>query len=111
MFSKGSTMKEHQHHSHILESGSSGRHAMVLLIAVLVTAVVFWQLRRAQLTEFHSQFESAAAARTALIRQETDKSLLAVKSLGWFIDGTRSLDAKSFHTFASACLPDRKELR
>ncbi|PWU20359.1 MAG: hypothetical protein C5B50_04005, partial [Verrucomicrobia bacterium] len=104
-------MKENRHHSDFPESGSFGRHAIVLLISVLVTTAVFWQLRRAQLSEFRSQFESEAAACTALIRQETDKSLLAVKSLGWFIDGTVSLDARSFQAFVAGCLPDRKELQ
>ncbi len=104
-------MKEHQHPARISGSRNFGRHVIVLLIAVLVTAAVFWQLRRAQLAEFRSQFESDAAARTALIRQETDKSLLAIKSLGWFIAGNRNVDAKGFQAFAAACLPQRKELR
>src|SRR5215471_18137721 len=104
-------MKEHQHHSYVPGSGSFGRYAIVLLIALLVTAALFWQLRRAQLAEFRSQFESDAAAYTALVRQETDKSLLALKSLGWFIDGTGTLDARSFQAFAAACLPERKELK
>jgi PAS domain S-box-containing protein len=104
-------MKEHQHHPRIAGIGSVGRHAIVLLIAVLVTAAVFWQLRRAQLAEFRSQFENDAATCTALIRQETDKSLFAIKSLGWFIDGTGSLNASTFQAFAAACLPERKELQ
>ena len=88
-----------------------GRLAIVPLAAILITAAVFWQARQAQLSSFRSQFESDAAARTALIMQETDKSLLAIKSLGWLFDGTGNLDRKGFQAFATACLSERRELQ
>ncbi len=87
------------------------RLGIVVLAALAITAAVFWQTRRTQLTRFRSQFEGDAAARTALIMQETDKSLFAIKSLGWFFDGSEHVDAKEFQAFVAACLAERKELQ
>src|SRR5512141_2531690 len=82
-----------------------------LLSALLLRAAVFWQTRRAELASFRSQFETDAAQRTAFIRQAADKSLLTIKSLGWFFDAAGDVDAKSFQRFAAACLPDQSELQ
>jgi PAS domain S-box-containing protein len=104
-------MRELQHNPGVAESRSFGRLTMILLAAVVITAAVFWQTRRAQLNGFRSHFESDAAARTALLIQETDESLLAIKSLGWLFEGTGKLDARSFQALAGAFLPERKELQ
>ena len=85
--------------------------AIVLLLAILITATAFWQTRTAQLNRFRSQFESDAAARAALITKEAEKSLLATKSLGWSLGAKGNVDSKSFEAFAAACLIERKELQ
>jgi PAS domain S-box-containing protein len=85
--------------------------AIVLLLAILITATAFWQTRTAQLNRFRSQFESDAAARAALITKEAEKSLLATKSLGWSLGAKGNVDSKSFEAFAAACLSERKELQ
>jgi PAS domain S-box-containing protein len=104
-------MREEHHNRRVAGGGTFGRLAVVLVGGLVVVAIVFWQTRRAQLAGFRLEFESAAASRTALIRQETDKSLLAIKSLGWFVDSTGTADGKTFKAFATACLPERKELQ
>ena len=104
-------MKDEPHNPSTSPRGTSSRLAVVLLTGLLATAFAFWQIRGIQLGNFRSRFDSDASARSALIRQETDKSLLAVQSLGWFLSASGNLDAKIFHAFAAACLPERKELQ
>src|SRR5437899_11467772 len=104
-------MKDEPLNLPIAGRGISKRLAIVLLTGLLATAFAFWQMRSAQLNSFRARFESDAAARSALIRQETDELLLAIQSLGWFCAADANLDNKSFHAFAAACLPESKELR
>jgi len=104
-------MRDEPHSPHVTGGGTSRRLAIVLLAGLLGTAFAFWQARRVQLSSFRSRFESDAAARSALIRQEADESLLAIRSLGWFLDAAGKVDAKTFQAFAAACLPKRKELQ
>jgi PAS domain S-box-containing protein len=104
-------MKDEPHNPSIAGRGTSKRLAIVLLAGLLATAFAFWQIRNVQLSNFRSQFDSDAAARSALLRQETDQLLLAIQSLGWFLSASENPDAKNFHAFAAACLPERKELQ
>jgi PAS domain S-box-containing protein len=104
-------MKDEAYNPPIAARSISRRLAIVLLAGLLATAFAFWQIRRVQLRSFRARFESDAAARAALIRQETDELLVAIQSLGWFCAANRNLDDKSFHAFAAACLPEGKELQ
>lgn len=104
-------MKPEQRASNRIEHSGVGRISIVVVAVALVTAAVFWQVRQIQLRAFKAQFQSDAAARTALIRQETEMSVLAIKSLGWFLGGRESVDEAAFRAFAAGCLSDRKELQ
>src|SRR5512142_747889 len=98
-------MTEHSFHPHRAGGGNWGRRVGVGLAVLLITAVVLWQVRRAQLSSFRAQFQNDARARAALVRQQADESLLAVKSLSWFLRGNRNMDGGRFQAFAAACLP------
>jgi PAS domain S-box-containing protein len=104
-------MKEHLFYPPKAAGGIWGRRLSIVLAGLLVTAALLWQTRREQLSGFRAQFEKDARARTALIIEEADESLLTVKSLGWFFNATRSVDGRSFQAFAAACLPERKGLQ
>ena len=104
-------MKPEQRGLHAPGGSSLGRISIVVVAVMLVTAAVFWQVRQVQLRAFQAQFQSDAVARAALIRQETDLSVLAIKSLGWFLGGRAAVDETSFRAFAAGCLSDRKELQ
>ncbi len=104
-------MRETHHNVDFRGARHFGRPAIVLWVVILITAATFWQTRKAQLNRFRSQFKADAEARAALITQEADKSLLAIKSLGWSFGGERTVDSKSFRAFAAGCLKERKELQ
>ena len=104
-------MSKEQFHPQLAWGGTWGRRAGVILPGLLVVTSVLWQARRAQLNSFRTQLESDAQARTALIMQEANESLLAVKALAWSFQASREMDARRFQAFAAACLPERKELQ
>jgi PAS domain S-box-containing protein len=104
-------MKNEPHNPRFGGGGTSRRLAIVPLAGLVVTVLAFWQARSVQLSSFRSHFHSDVASRLALIRQETDQSLLAIQSLGWFLSASGNIDATNFHAFATACLQERKELQ
>ncbi len=104
-------MKPEHHGTHPPGGGSFGRITITVVAVMIITAAVFWQVRRVQFRAFQAQFQSDAVARTALIRQETDMSVLAIKSLGWFLSRRQSVDESAFRAFAAGCLSERKELQ
>src|SRR5258707_4669668 len=100
-------MREAHHDAGFSRGSSFVSLAIVLLAAILITVATFWQTRNAQVKRFRSQFESDASARSALITQEADKSLLAIKSLGWSLGAEGKVHNKSFQAFAACCVEER----
>lgn len=84
---------------------------ITVLVALSVTAAIFWQIRKAQLDGFRSEFETIVSMQSALLTRHLDQCLLVTTSLGHFLAADPNIDSPVFHAFAGPFVANQKSLR
>jgi two-component system, sensor histidine kinase len=83
----------------------------VVLSGLLLTAVLFWLVRQAELDSFYTRLESDVSQRTDTITNKIDDNLLVVMALRNYFDASEHVTRKDFATFARPFLQERNEIK
>ncbi len=84
---------------------------ITVLVASSVTAAIFWQIRKAQLDGFRSEFDTIVSMQSALLTRRLDQCLLVTTSLGHFLAADPNIDSPAFHAFAAPFVANQKSLQ
>ena len=83
----------------------------IISLGATLVIVLFWQERRAELNNFHAQFERDAMLRANLVETHLKDCVLIVSALHSYYAGSQEISRDEFRAFTDALLADRKELQ
>jgi two-component system, sensor histidine kinase len=83
----------------------------ILLSGLLLTVVLFWLVRQAELASFQARLESDVAQRTDTIVNKIDDSLLVVLALGDYFAASKEVSRQEFSVFSTPFLQARGEIK
>lgn len=102
-------MKDTPSPLHSSERRAFWKLALSGVMGILVTLAAFWCLRKSELGAYQKQFERAVSSRAQLFVQRMDEDILALDSLGSFLDESGEENNARFNEFATKLLAERKE--
>lgn len=83
----------------------------IVLSGLLLTVVLFWLVRQAELASFHARLESDVSQRTDTIINKIDDSLLVVLALGNYFAASKQVAREEFSIFSIPFLQARSEIK
>ena len=83
----------------------------IVLSGLLLTVVLFWLVRQAELASFHTRLESDVSQRTDTIINKIDDSLLVVLALGNYFAASKQVTREEFSIFSIPFLQARSEIK
>ncbi len=83
---------------------------MVVLLGLLATSVLFWEVRRAELNDFRAKFETSTTARATRVIREMEESLSVMRALAQFVQRTKDLNGKDFRNMVTPFLTARGDI-
>ena len=84
---------------------------LVVFVGLLLTSLLFLEIRKADVNDFRSRFEAGSAARGTRIIHEMNEVLSVMQALSQFVLRADKMDSREFHALATPFLLARSDLK